>query len=285
MKIGGIFFRVNRLFLLVLFLFCLWGLFPQALLVFSMVLLHEGAHLLVARYLKIAVQEVQLLPFGGVAHLGEELALTPGKEIFVALAGPLSSIFLGGICYALLPYSSYLFLFLARTNMTIGLFNLIPALPLDGGRIFRSLLTMVFGLYRGTVMALCVSRVLALLLGGLSIWGVFAGEGSIFLLIISFFVYYNAGEEYRGLSTMMMRYLLRKREGLEQELFTSLKVLVVRDYLTLREVVQHLFPHRLHLLYVVDKDLSLKGVLLEMVIIEYLLDGNDFQTKVGKLIA
>lgn len=280
----GISFQVNGLFLLLFLMFSLLGLFPQVLLVFFMVLIHEGAHLLAAYCGKVELKEIQLLPFGGVAQLGEELALTPGKEIGVALAGPLTSILLGGICYALHPDPSSLLLFLARTNMTLGLFNLTPALPLDGGRIFRSLLTLILGLYQGTVTVLYLSRMMAFILGGISLWGVLAQEGSLFLLIIAFFVYYNAGEERANLSTLMLRYLLKKREDFQEKPYSLLTVLVVQEDLTLKEVVQRLYPHRLHLLYVVDGDLSYQGMFLEMVMIEYLLEGNDFQTRVGSLI-
>lgn len=283
LRLPSIRVRLNGLFLVVLLLFALLGLLPQAILIFSMVLIHEGFHLLTASLLGIEVEEVELLPFGGVARLGEELALYPQREILIALMGPLSSIMLGVVAYMFCSYH-HLLPFLARINMTIGLFNLTPALPLDGGRILRSILTTKMGLYGGTKGALFLSKVLALLLGGLSIYGVLRGMGSIFLLIISFFVYYAAGKEDRGISTLMMKYILRKREDYRSLELSLMAIMVVRSHLTLRDLIKHLFPHRLHLFYVVDQDLSLLGVLLEMDIIEHLIEGEDLSTKVGTLL-
>lgn len=283
-QLRGIGFRLNGLFLLVLLLFTLFGLLPQAIIVFSMVLIHEGAHLLTARLLKLRILEIELLPFGGVARLDEELALYPWKEILVAIMGPLVSLLLGSLFFYILPERGEYSLFLARTNLTLGLFNLTPALPLDGGRIFRSFLTMWLGLYRGTKRALYLAKVLALIMGGMSLWGVYTGKGSIFLLCISFFVYYKVGEEFRGIPTLMMKYILKKREDYGERPIAPLAILVVGNHLTLYEVLQNLYPHRLHLFYVVDRDLSLLGLLMEMEVIEYLLEGEDAQTRIGTLL-
>lgn len=283
-KLGGIGFRLNGLFLLVLLIFALFDLLSQAIMVFSMVLLHESAHLLTAWALALKVEEVELLPFGGVARLREDLALYPSKEILIAAMGPLMSLFLGSIFFYLALERGEGLLFLAKTNFTIGLFNLLPALPLDGGRILRSLLTMTCGLYIGTKRALKIAKALALLLGGVSLWGVLFGQGSISLLLIAFFVYYKVGEEDKGFHTLLMKYILKKREDFSARDRSFLAILVVRENLTIQEVLQNLYPHRLHLLYVVDSHLSLQGVVLEMEIIEHLLEGKGFSIEIGQLI-
>lgn len=283
-RLGTIRFRLNGLFLLVLFIFALYDLLPQAIMVFTMVLLHESAHLFTAWALSLKVVEVELLPFGGVARLGEELALYPMKEILVAAVGPLTSLLLGSIFFYLVLEGEEKFLFLAKTNLTIGLFNLLPAIPLDGGRILRSLLSIRRGLYRGTKEALMLAKLMALILGGVSIGGIVSGRGSISLLLISFFVYYKVGEEDRGIHLLMMKYILKKREYYGSKDRVPLAFFVVRESLTLQEILQYLYPHSLHIFYIVDDQLTLQGVLLEMEIIDYLLEGKGFSTTMGQLM-
>lgn len=115
-----------------------------SLLFFASILLHELSHSVVARAYKIRVDSITLFVFGGVARIAND----PPKalqEFNIAIAGPLSSLFLGGVFYALtifFPYGTMtgaLALWLAGINVTLAVFNLLPGFPLDGGRIFRAI--------------------------------------------------------------------------------------------------------------------------------------------------
>jgi len=124
-----------------------WGMAVMtSLLFFGSVLLHELGHALVARRQGIAVRDITLFLFGGVASIADEPG-TPRDEIVVALAGPLVSILLSGML-ALLhlmvreasqPLAAAA-IFLSGVNLSLGLFNLIPGFPLDGGRVLRAVL-------------------------------------------------------------------------------------------------------------------------------------------------
>jgi Zn-dependent protease/CBS domain-containing protein len=124
-----------------------WGMGVVAsLLFFGSVLLHELGHALVARAQGTPVREITLFIFGGVAQISDEPA-TPGREFRMAVIGPLISLALSGL-FALLHLAtrrvseplSELGLFLGGVNLSLGLFNLIPGFPLDGGRVLRSAL-------------------------------------------------------------------------------------------------------------------------------------------------
>ncbi|WP_026100345.1 site-2 protease family protein [Fortiea contorta] len=122
----------------------------MALLLFASVLLHELGHSLVARSQGIRVNSITLFLFGGVAAIEEE-SKTPGKAFQVAIAGPLVSIALFVLLRLganLLPDSSVYSLMvgdLARINLVVALFNLIPGLPLDGGQVLKAALWQVTG--------------------------------------------------------------------------------------------------------------------------------------------
>ncbi|MDI3280433.1 MAG: M50 family metallopeptidase, partial [Bacillota bacterium] len=170
MRIGrflGVGFRVNNLFLLVLLLAGLAGRLEQVLFLFLAVFLHELGHVAAARSRGLSVREIELLPFGGVARVDDFLELDPAVERAVALAGPCTSFFLaGGLLlarkYGLLERSQADFLL--GCNLMVAAFNLIPALPLDGGRIYRAHLVGRMGFRRATEQAAAVGKAMAALL-------------------------------------------------------------------------------------------------------------------------
>lgn len=124
--------------------------FTIALLLFGSVLLHELGHSLVARSQGIKVNSITLFLFGGIASIEEE-SKTPGEALQVAIAGPLVSIGLFGILALVslvLPASSLANVMvtdLARVNLILALFNLIPGLPLDGGQVLKAAVWKVTG--------------------------------------------------------------------------------------------------------------------------------------------
>ena len=120
--------------------------FVEAVLMFVCVLLHELAHSLVARSRGMSVSSITLFIFGGVSNLEEEPAKA-GTEFYMAIVGPLTSLVLAVIFYAIyLVFPGHTSLiaitiyYLAYINLSLGLFNLIPGFPLDGGRVFRSII-------------------------------------------------------------------------------------------------------------------------------------------------
>ena len=149
------------------------GLLPQVLLIFAIVLWHETAHLLAAKLHRLDVTEVELLPFGGVARFEALLQTDPGLEWKVAVVGPLSNLLLMGLLFAsrhyyAIPQNLYDFAMLANGGMF--LFNLLPALPLDGGRILRSILVHRRGFREATELSALVAQILAAVM---CCWGLY----------------------------------------------------------------------------------------------------------------
>ncbi len=178
-----------------------WSLgLVMALLLFASVLLHELGHSLVARSQGIKVNSITLFIFGGVAAIDRE-SQTPGDAFQVAIAGPGVSLCLFGLFYGLtqaLPGSTLGYLVavdLARINLVLALFNLIPGLPLDGGQVLKAAIWKLTGNRLQGVrwaaqagkligsLAIAVSVGLALLTG---VWTV------LWLALIGSFVYRNA---------------------------------------------------------------------------------------------
>lgn len=154
----------------------------SAVLFFGSIIVHELAHSVVAKHYKIPVRSITLFLFGGVAQITRE-ATRPLNELLMAAAGPLTSLLLGGLFiggWLLLGAETtrpvdYVLIWLALMNVILGIFNLLPAFPMDGGRIFRSLIWLVTRNYnRATSIAAWTGRGFAwamMVLGVLAIMG------------------------------------------------------------------------------------------------------------------
>ena len=182
------------------------GLVAVALtcVLFACVLAHEIGHSLVARFFGTHTRSIVLLPIGGVALL-EQIPREPHKEILIALAGPFVSAVLAALFFAG-ARAVQAEVSLDFTDITLGTclsslfvinavlvaFNLIPAFPLDGGRVFRGFLSLVFGWERGTLWAVRIGQTLAFGFIVLSFYMNHLG-----LLLVGFFILFGAGEEGR----------------------------------------------------------------------------------------
>ncbi len=159
-----------------------------ALGLFTSVLIHELGHALMARAYGVKTLRITLWFLGGVAQL-DDLPRKRGAEAVVAIVGPITSALLSLGLAALLRAEAvvgglaFVVSYLAITNAGLALFNLLPALPLDGGRVLRSLLAFPLGEARATAAAGGVSRAVAVLLG---VYGFLTFQ--VFLLAIAFFI-------------------------------------------------------------------------------------------------
>jgi len=155
----------------------------SALLLFVSVLLHELAHSLVARRRGLSVHSITLFIFGGVSNIEQE-PTSPGIEFQMAFVGPIVSLLIAGIAYLLsLPLRGVnspitaILTYLAVTNVLLGIFNLIPGFPLDGGRVLRSIIWKVTGsLQKATRAAAMIGQVIAFLFILWGIWQFFGGN-------------------------------------------------------------------------------------------------------------
>lgn len=164
--------------------------------IFACILLHELGHALMARFYKIKTRDITLYPFGGIASISAETQKWP--EFFIASAGPLVNIIIAAILYNIFDMSQVLdrsqsWNFAERlyiTNIALVIFNLIPAYPMDGGRILRSLLSIFWGQDRATLITTRIAQILSLILGFTALY-----FNQVMLLIISAFVFINASRE------------------------------------------------------------------------------------------
>lgn len=171
-------------------------------LLFFCVLLHEFGHVFAAARYGIKTPDITLWPFGGIASL-ERIPEKPIEELIVAIAGPLVNVVIAAVLLAYLGFTTVeaesllkiedphtsMIVKLAGANIFLVLFNLIPAFPMDGGRVLRALLATRFGFARATELAAMVGQGFAVLFG---ILGIFTNP---MLIVIAVFVFLAASGE------------------------------------------------------------------------------------------
>ncbi len=177
------------------------------LAVFGCVLLHEFGHALTARRYGIPTRDITLLPIGGVARL-ERMPDRPVQELWVALAGPAVNVVIAGVLGVLLGFAGVLgrldvleivggsfWVRLFWVNVTLVVFNMIPAFPMDGGRVLRAILALRMDYARATRMAATLGQGIALVFAFFGLTGLLGAAGNPLLLFIALFVWIGAGQE------------------------------------------------------------------------------------------
>ncbi|QQE77002.1 site-2 protease family protein [Alicyclobacillus sp. SO9] len=230
------------------------GLWKSVVVLFLLVMLHELGHAAVAEYLGYEVEEVSLLPFGGVAKMSlGNIGFMPRHEAFIAIAGPVVNFLLIFVSYILWLthfWSHSFFLTVVHMNLWIALFNLLPAMPLDGGRILRAARSRSIGFETATVEAYRLGLSLGLVLLVLGVVAIWAGYAHVGLIILAVFLLFSSWMGIRGLRMETVRFLDAKRRqngGIDE-----VRLLAVNEMSTVRDVVRRFGPNRYHVVYVLN---------------------------------
>ncbi len=214
------------------------------------VFVHELAHSIVALRNGVKIKSITLLLFGGVATIDEENVL-PEVELPMAFIGPFVSLLFGIFCFfcaflakqfILSPpaegFFVFLFGYLGLLNVMLCGFNLIPAFPMDGGRVLRAYLARRMPLYKATKIASDIGRVFAIIFGLISIF-----TFNPILLIIAFFIYMGANEEYSRDKIASLLQGVRIGDVMSAEVMTVSPGLSIPELLNLMLITKHLgFP-------------------------------------------
>ena len=261
------------------------------LFLFVCVVLHELGHALTAKRMNIKTKQITLLPIGGVASL-EKIPEKPSEELLVALAGPAVNVVLALLLLLVVPIRKYLtmdvstleamfsstgletlLLYLLIANVMLVLFNMIPAFPMDGGRVLRALLSFGMDRVHATNIAATIGQVISVIF---FILGLLYNP---FLVLIALFIFIGA----YGENQMVKQESLMKGYSIRDAMLT--KFTVVHPQNTLRDVVELILAGTEKHFIVGDND-GIKGVLFQKDIIPHLKDSerqvHEFMRKKSK---
>ncbi len=227
------------------------------LMAYAIVTVHELFHLFAALMLKIRIGSIIVMPFGMTLRLSGRVIKNPLKESIVALAGPLSNLIMLGIgtllnhFYICAEESMFLYM---NLNFIIMLINLMPVLPLDGGRVFRSVLAHFFGYITAMRIIRKLTVCIVFCLAFLSvILTAIIGINISFIMIAAFLIF-NLIEEKKTSDLFVLKELLRSKEKLlEQKLIPS-KVISASYDAYAKKIIPKISYDSFCLIYVADND-------------------------------
>lgn len=229
-----------------------------ALLLFTCVLLHELGHSYVAKKHGTKIQSITLFLFGGVSSM-EEIPKDPKVEFKMALAGPSVSLLIGSILIIIhelfktdSPYLRLIWL-IGYINIVLFIFNLIPAFPMDGGRVLRAWLAGRMSYMKATHAAVGIGKMFAIFMGVFGFLNAIQGGGGFWFILIAFFIYIGASEEEKSTEISIVL------EDVKIKDIMSDKVKTVPSGMSVEELVEFMFRFK-HMGYPVVDDTEVKGI-------------------------
>ena len=226
-----------------------------AILVFVSVALHELAHSFMARKRGMEINDITLMLLGGVAQM-EEISEDSTDEALMALVGPVFSLVFGYILYKISGIFSYesladlkiVLFFLGQINIYLGVFNLLPAFPTDGGRVLRALIAKRKSYIEATRIAVQVGKIVAFMIGIVGFL-----SGNFILIFIAFYIFMAGSQEYQQIM------IKKGLAGLKVKDLMTEEVKTVSGELFLSQLLKKMFDER-HSGYPVVDNGHLKGM-------------------------
>jgi stage IV sporulation protein FB len=272
-KWRGIAFNVHPLFVLIMLASVATGRFLELAALFIMVLIHELGHVTAALHFGWTVKEVKLLPFGGVAEVEEAGALPVREEILVALAGPLQNVWMAAAGW-LFGQAGWVDGIWAdqfvRANLLICLFNLLPILPLDGGKLLQAWISLHVPFHRTLVWCATVSIVFSAAVILCAVWPMTRGGLlELNLLVVGLFLLFSNWMHRRNVPFLFLRFLVHRVRRSERHFDRGAlaRPIVIGDDRPVISVVHLFMKEGYHLVYVMKKGRIVK-VLPEGTIID-----------------
>jgi stage IV sporulation protein FB len=286
-KIAGVKIVLNPWFIALLLLFALADMGGKVLLVFSAVLLHELAHAQVAIHFGFSVAQVELLPFGGVARI-EGMGIVGSKqEIMIAVAGPVASLVLAATSYVGVLYGgmwSDVWEFYYKTNMMLAVFNLLPGLPLDGGRMLRAWLSLYMEYGKATVIAASISQWISIFLVLFVVYEYLSNSTvNLTFLVAALFLHTTSNSEIKVAGFRTLRVLSQKKGELVARGVMTTTYFTVVNHVLLKDLIKRFTADQYYVVRVVDTECILGGTLTETEIWEK-LTSKGLYAKIGEVI-
>lgn len=265
--------RFSKYFIPYLLFLIVIGINYKLLLGFIIVIVHEMIHYIAARILGYSGFCIEILPIGAALKLKDLDEASPMEDIIISLSGPIGNFIIALISYIVYKYinNSYILLFL-RYNMAIGIFNLFPAFPLDGGRVLRDILTTKFLYKKANEIALRISIILGYILLIIYFIALLYGISNINLALIAIFILVISKKEKERIVYVIMGYIIKKREKLIKRGYIENKSISVHYKLTLLQLLDLVDKNKYNIFTVLDDNMDVLEIVYEEEVINGLKD-------------
>ena len=274
--------KMHPLWLIMAILALMNGYLLDFILLFLVILFHEIGHAVAAYHYGCTIAEIEIFPFGGVAKIeGRRVGYYAREETVIALAGPFVNLLLG-VLVSLLHGSGFLPDMMTEQlltiNATIGVINLLPALPLDGGRVARAYLADEIGFDRATKAVTAMSYRVAIVVMIIGIAAFFFGYADVGLFLLGVFLLISTLIYQKKNKVENLRFLDEKR-NLKQSIL-PVKTIAISENATLQEIVSHFSPDHYHLIYIVENE----KVIAQDIILDRIFTANGWHQPIKSLL-
>ena len=261
------------LFLPILFIGAYLGDFLLIYLAaFAFATLHELAHVGAALALGVSVERVELQPFGITAKLRDHYIKEPYKEVLIALAGPVLNFAAAGICLLLINSHELELNYLLWLNLSMAILNLLPCLPLDGGRVVKALLAHNIGIVKAFNTVLRLTKVITSLLLASAIYLLLSSSFNFSLILIAAFLLANISAERRNLNIISMKEMLQNKDKLKRDDINRVRVIAVFEDVSARILLKYFSYNFYYMIDVVDKNMRIVNRVTETQLIDALVN-------------
>lgn len=265
--------RLHPLFVLMLVLSVVTGYFLETITLFVIVFIHELGHAAAARGFGWRIRHIRLLPFGGVMEVDEHGNVPAREELVVSLAGPLQHVWMIVFAWLMKHFGVYdpaWWNYFIEANLTIGFFNLLPIMPLDGGRVLQCLIG--YGMPYRRAISICsyAGLVLSAMLVVLSALRIAAGDMQLNLLLVGLFLLSSNWMLLKNRPYRFLRFLMSRDAAAARFIGsgTLAQPIVVSRQRRLSDIVKLLMRDKYHLIYVLGEGGTIQAVMPEQRVVE-----------------
>jgi stage IV sporulation protein FB len=268
--------ELDPLFLLLLPIIIICGDITEFFIIYLSIIFHELGHIYTAKMLGKKIYGIRLLAVGLNAYIDEDNCDSLDR-ILIFISGPLINIFFIAMSLLLKTYfkieHEYM-LFFISVNICLAIFNLLPVLPLDGGKILRELLARRIGLFMTSRYIKRLSIIVVIFLTPLGIIQFIGNNYNFSILAIGVYIFSTLKTEGMEAALMNAKYVVYRRSKLLKRGIYQARDLVVLKSTRLSDVLNCMDFDRFHILHVLDDDLKLLKILTEHEVMEYMLKNN-----------
>lgn len=288
MRVKGIRIRIHPTFIGLLVLCAFVGLFLKALVIFSLVILHEVAHILAARGYGVKVTSIELYPYGGTAVMEDTFQGKRREEAAIAFAGPAFNLvlffFMQTLRWEGIVTGEWALEFV-QINFWLAAFNLLPVLPLDGGRICRAFFAGTFGFVRTTKFLAATGKWIGGALFIMGFWmqafGYYLFEPFMFILV-GVFIWLGSSKELKNAQIIFLKQLCRKKEQLLNKGLMPSSCVSVNMNTPLGRIINEFSTDRYSIVNVIGSKDNIERTLSETEVVNGMLE-RGLEYKVGEL--
>lgn len=261
--------KINLLMIPALFVLILLGMGDIVLCYIPALFLHEWAHVITASAFGMAITQIELFPFGCAARLSC-FAVSRSKEIIVAAAGPAANMAAASAVYFINKYGFPISVAdkLIAANLALAAVNMLPAMPLDGGRIARSLFATFFGYKRATRLTSAAGIFFSAVMLAVAVFAAVKGAFNPTLFIMAFFLCLAAVKELKSAPYTLIRDFSGKRTSIEKRKTLHINRFAAMHSQALREIMREFEAGKYNIVTVLDKNLCVIRDLSEQQILD-----------------